>query len=355
MTNREIANRLKITYASVTVATKKLVKSNFLVAKNGRHKTNRRPILYFRYKKIRKRGRKMKANYKGVEFDVNSTEDIDMLLEHATKKVDTVHKSAAKVFEAPKTRKYTRSGKYAKKTPTGRLKYNMVDVEKPIVGKARTKKWWTPKERKWLMENKDTLPISVLAKSLGRKIDAVRQRIVILSKTVKKNTWDDAPAPIPKMTTKKKRKYTRKLSKAAYAKILPDLIKMINEGKNGQEIADKLGVTKRYVFDKAYILRKKGLINVAKIQRVDRPTAKVQKITDEVTGFDFIPKDRQAIFRDFLKSCHDNKATLSVNELIAYGGIAPSEVKSLMIDIFNQQKKLGYKVAIKNDKLVFNQ
>jgi predicted transcriptional regulator len=48
-TNKEIASKVGVSYGSVTVSTKKLVKANFLEMKEGRLESNR-PTLYFRYK-----------------------------------------------------------------------------------------------------------------------------------------------------------------------------------------------------------------------------------------------------------------------------------------------------------------
>jgi hypothetical protein len=260
----------------------------------------------------------MKAIYKGIEFEIESEKDMKMLLDYSGniepeiepfiwKQEKTAKKKTAKIVTLPN---FTSDG-------------------------TRKRKMWTKEEDKWLMENKDNVPHRTLAKTLGRKKNAIKMRVWYLS---------HPHSPVEVQPSKKyKNAHKIKHLNDFHKKVLGYL----KDGTKQKDVAKLMRVSLPTVYNLTYTFKKMGLLQDINLRWNNMPS--------DTSGWDFaiVPKDKMDVAVDLIKSCATHKSSLSYNDIMTYLGLKEQEVRPFMIDVFNKQKINGYKVNLVDNKLVF--
>jgi hypothetical protein len=122
------------------------------------------------------------------------------------------------------------------------------------------------------------------------------------------------------------------------------LIGYLKSGASQSDAAKLMNVDIKKVYDLTYIYKQMGLL----------PNKSFHSRKDNASwSFDFVASDKQIMAKELILACSKNRNTLSPRDVVTFLGLSEKEVRPFMIDVFNQQKKLGYKVKLENDNLVF--
>jgi transposase len=307
----------------------------------------------------------MKANYRGIEFEINNKEDFDLLFSSVGQPVRDIPSSPSK--DIPQ-----------------RNKRHMA---------------WSDSDDKFLLDNVEKLGIRVLARMLGRTMGAVKARLHLLktksvgihAHTKPKNVEKPIPVSRRGRSTGVKKAIISLLSQGkSYKDIvrttsfslkqvydiaykarkdgilnlpkLPsgprrhsnneDIIKLLATGKSYSDVAKETGLKLSSVYNIAYKARRDGILKMAHTL----PKRIVEKIGVEdisTAVFSMIPKDKLDVARNMISACSKTKSKITTADCVTFFGLSVGESRAFMIDVFQQQSKYGYKVLLEKDKLVF--
>lgn len=324
----------------------------------------------------------MKAKYRGIELEINSKEDFDLLF-------SSVDKS-----------EFRNDGRQIVVVPT---KTEAWGSSAPI--KSKKHKTWSKADDKFLASNNGTLGIRVMAKMLGRTMGAVKAHMHSMrhvSATPKpRSVGKSIPVSIKSrggsksneilqlLTQGKTHEYivsatgcTRRqvydvaysakkkgmLTPAQYKSGIKDdqdqvrgnVISLLANGASYDEVVRSTGLGVKQIYNIAYNARQAGLLKPteyksAKRNKTGLPNKIVEVLKPSISNatFSMVAKDKIEVARSMISSCAKSKSRITIADCDTFFGLSIGESKAFMIDVFQQQKKLGYKVIIDSDRLIF--
>jgi hypothetical protein len=269
----------------------------------------------------------MKMRYKDVEFEIESVSDIDMIFEHIKKgEVSPPQKELLPFHSGPSVT---------------RIKIKKEKLK--LTGKNRNHKYWSVEEDRYLLANMNKKN-GELSKKLGRKRSAVRRRKQYLL-----TQGDKVPDKRPRWTDESS---IVKSGKKPF--VMNDFHKKtigyLKEGKLQEDVAKLMSVSLRKIYNLSYTYRQMGLL--PKIDYIKIRKQQVKSSFDDVI-FATVPANKMDAAKDLVRGCIKSKCALTVKDCGTYLGLSQSEALAFLVDLFNQQSKLGYKVKLSNDKAVF--
>jgi transposase len=291
----------------------------------------------------------MKATYNGITYELETENDVKLFKHISNEKIDV-----DVVINTP----HFKRGTYKK---------------------SMKNKVWSDNEIKLLLENKNK-SAKQLAKMFGRSKDSIKSRLWILKNknsvvTKTQNGLNDyqnkvltyyndgnKPSGIAKLLNVKMGKLyetlrmlkktgliksgknrlytTTKYKKHKKPDFFNKLEQLILQGKDSKQIMDETGATRQQIWDKKWRMKRDGIL-------------KVSKNSLDTATFDYVSVNDMPAARGFIKACIQSKRKFSLRDCEIYLGLSLSEGRAFMLDVFQQQEKLGYKVKLEDNCLNF--